>query len=182
MRELFVTEPREAEQSLQIDELPGRRLAAKLADFVGRYLAEDRRVGAELGDHQVSPVLEKVATESFEIAARLVNPIDDLERRLGIASEHRVGRGEERLAVGDTEDLADLRVVDRSFRKGDHALEQRFGVAHAALPFAGDRVERAVREIDLLLRGDARELVLDSRERDALEIVTLAARHDRLRE
>ena len=69
-------------------------------------------------------------------------------------------------------------VLHRTGSAGQHLVEQRLRIAHAALAFARQQKEGAVADLDLLRRDDLAQPLHHRAQRNAAEVVTLAARLD----
>jgi hypothetical protein len=140
---------------------------------------QDRPVAGGAHDRQVAEVLEQVAAEATRVVAVVVERPERAHRRGRVAVEDGVGDGHHQLAVGAADHLAEDALVDLGRAGGEHLLEQRLRVAQAAVGLAREERQRGGR--DRLLLGLRRSLEVRDElvERDAPQVVALAARHHR---
>ena len=77
------------------------------------------------------------------VAAALLESVEDLDARGGVAGQQRLDESVDGRGVGETEQVADGGLGDDVGRHRQQLVEDRLGVAHAAGGEAGDERERA---------------------------------------
>ena len=173
---------RHTEEPLQIIGRAHLRLPHRLLHLVVRQVREHRRVAEERGDGQIADLLHEITAEARHLVAVPVELLDGAQTRRRIAPQDGVRDAVEDRPVGDAERALHIRLRERLAAEDDHLIEERLRVAHAAVGLARDREERRIVGRDALVGDDALQACDQLGDRDALELVTLAARDDRLRQ
>ena len=133
--DLFVGLQENAEGAIAVFGRDARRLLANRRRlFVGQL--GQQRSPAHLGDRQVAEMFEQVAREAAQVAAAPVGLVERLQHARRVARDDGIGQLGDDPAIGDAERVEHVLVADRARGAGDHLVEQRLRVAHAALPFA----------------------------------------------
>ena len=126
------------------------------------------RIG-QIGDDLAR--LGAVAGERFEL----------LQRRAGIAFQHRLHQIEDAGAVGQAEQPTYRVCLDLVAAEGDGAVEDGERVAHRAFRRAGDQRQSRALGLRALGLGDAAKMLDQRLDLDALQVEALAARQHRHR-
>ena len=150
------------------------------ADALGlRHGGAGGRLGGELQAGDVVGELGEIGEDDGRVGADIVLRLELGERGLRVAAHDALEEIDDAGAVGEAEHLLHGVDPDRAAAMGDGLVEDGEGVAHRALGGAGDLAERVAVGLDLLLGGDAGEMVDQHGGLDAAEIEALAARQDR---
>ena len=143
------------EQTLEGRRRMGLRLLHQLCDLVGRPVETTTRIGHDPRNKKVARVLDQRLGEALEIEPPLVHVTHQADQIRRIAPQQGFERPCDQGTVDDAEGLADQRPVERTIsRVREDLLEERLGITHGALRFAGDRGQRGRIVFDALLLQD----------------------------
>ena len=141
----------QAEEALQLVRRAPAGLRLQRGPLGLGQLGDERGVARRRQHGQVTDVLEQVATEALRVVAVLVERRQLAQARGGVTRQHRVDHGDDERAIGRPEQRAHRRLVGRALAGREHLLEQRLGVAQAALRLARHQRQRSLGQRDALL-------------------------------
>ncbi len=163
-----------SEQELDI---AGARLRPVSFEQRSGHFDQPQRFGA-LGHQQVAHVAVESRREGLPRKAFREHRVERDQHIDVVACEQHLRNAEIGVVIQHVERLGHVAVVERRAAERHGLVEHRQGVAHAAVGFLRDEVQRLFVGRDVLLPGDVFEVfdaVLDA---DAVEVVNLAPRED----
>ena len=152
-----VDDPREAvEQLREHDAVDARGLLREQLVLCIRGVHQDIPRPAQLDDHQIAQVLEKLEREGEEILPRREHLVEAPHRQGRVAGQHRLDQTGDRERARDPEHDADLVGADLVGVAGkrDHLVEQGQRVAHRTIARPRDRVEPGLLDAHALAAQD----------------------------
>ncbi len=158
-------------------------LAEQLGELlVGRVDQAGAR-GGDLQHGEIAQVAHDRARELDLVDAALDRGLHRRERRARIPGGERPDERARQRAIGDAEDLRDVRLLDLLVTdERDDLIGQRQRITDAAARLAHEQADRAGLDGDGLAVEDRRQVLRQPRCGDELEVVALAARQDRVRQ
>ena len=155
----------------------GRLRPVSFHQRTGKFQQPERRLVA--GHQQVAQVAIESRHESLAGESPREHVVEREQRLDIVARQERFGHAEVGVVVQYVERLGHLLIAEFLPAERNGLVEHRQGVAHAAVGFLCDQVERLVVGGDSLLRGDVFEVFHGVLDADAVEVVDLAAGEDR---
>src|ERR1044072_9421697 len=135
-------------------------------------------------------MFHQIPGETTDVTALLRRPADQFDAFARFALKHRRGNFIEHAALRQAEDILQLGFVDgRRFilvsrRRGErqHLFEKRLRVAHAAVGFSREIVQRAFGDLELFAARDRVKALNNLPQADAPKVEALAGRQNRRRQ
>ena len=124
-------------------------------------------------------MLQQVSHQSAEFLPLPGESVEFSQHLRGVSREDGVRQREQLFLRRQAEHREHIAFIDVVTTKTDELIERRLCVAHAALRAAGDRVKRLLGGVHVFVPANVLEMFRDKVDRDAPQVVALAARHDR---
>ena len=135
-------------------------------------------------------MLDQIARQTVEVAALMNHFSDKLDAPPCIACDHGGGQLIKNPALRQAKDILQHGLIDRrdvsrvrrSLRTSKHLLQQRLGIAHAAISLAPDQRQSTVGDAKAFTSRDLSQAFDDFPQTDSAKIITLASRKNRFRQ
>ena len=124
-------------------------------------------------------MLQQVAHQPAEFLPLPGESVEFSQQLRGISRKNGVSQREQLFLRRQAKHREHIAFIDVVTAKTDELVERRLGVAHATFRATGNRVQRLFCGVHTLVAANVLEMFGDEIDRDASQIVTLAARHDR---
>ena len=125
------------------------RLLAQLLQFGVGQIKNLLRFLDRTDHQQVAEVFDQLLAELAHVVADRVDPLDPRQDRLGIAAEDRCRDVGQQARVHGADQGGHILIRHGAVAEGQHLVEGGQGVAHAAVPLAGDQRQGGVADDDL---------------------------------
>ena len=99
-------------------------------------------------------MVDQFLAELAHLVTERINPRDDIKNGPAISGKNRLGSLHEQTPVDDPQQRYNLFIPDLFPAKSQHLVEHRQGVAHAAVPLAGDHGQAGIGYRHLFLSND----------------------------